>query len=202
MLLVVSSASTLLLERHVGQEVRTYCAEVSAKYRHGALSNLEDAIYNPLKHNHLHGWLRPCSTAVANLQPNDAVHTCISQHKSNSVAAWPEALCLLAVALDRWEAMKMAWKANKADWGFDVEAAAQNGHLGSALEGPAVALLHSDAERREFISAGAAAGLAASSHSFPDHLTATSQTPHTVHVWSTQTVAHSKRGLHCVVTNQ
>ncbi len=78
---------------------------------------------------------------------------------------------LFAVALDRWEAMKMAWKANKADWGFDVEAAAQNGHLlGSAPEGPAVALLHSDAERREFISAGAAAGLAASSCLFPDHL--------------------------------
>lgn len=71
---------------------------------------------------------------------------------------------MLAVALDRWEALKMAWKANKADWGYDMEAAAQNGQLlGGAPTGPAVALLHSDAERREFISAGAAAGLAASS---------------------------------------
>ena len=74
---------------------------------------------------------------------------------------------MLAVALDRWEAVKMTWKANKADWGFDgdVEAAAQSGKPGRAPEGPAVALLHSDAERREFISAGAAAGLAASSPS-------------------------------------
>ena len=72
---------------------------------------------------------------------------------------------MLAVALDRWEAVKVAWKANKTDWGFDedVEAAARSGKLGRAPEGPAVALLHSDAERREFISAGAAAGLAASS---------------------------------------
>ena len=69
-----------------------------------------------------------------------------------------------AVALDRWEALKMAWKANKADWGYDMEAGAQNGQPpGGAPMGPAVALLHSDAERREFISAGAAAGLAASS---------------------------------------
>ena len=34
--------------------------------------------------------------------------------------------------------------------------------LTRTTEGPAVALLHSDAERREFISAGAAAGLAVS----------------------------------------
>ena len=69
-----------------------------------------------------------------------------------------------AVALDRWEAFKVAWKASRSDWGYeDVEATAQDGQLpGRAREGPAVALLHSDAERREFISAGAAAGLAAS----------------------------------------
>ena len=69
-----------------------------------------------------------------------------------------------AVALDRWEAFKVAWKASRSDWGYeDVEATAQDGQLpGRAPEGPAVALLHSDAERREFISAGAAAGLAAS----------------------------------------
>ena len=42
-----------------------------------------------------------------------------------------------------------------------MEAAAQEDPLLTrATEGPAVALLHSDAERREFISAGAAAGLA------------------------------------------
>jgi len=78
---------------------------------------------------------------------------------------------MFAVALDRWEALKMAWKARKSDWGFeDVEAAAQEGRLlDRASEGPAVALLHSDAERREFISAGAAAGLAASPCTPPHH---------------------------------
>ena len=58
----------------------------------------------------------------------------------------------------------MAWRAKSADRGVeDMEAAAQEDHLlPRATEGPAVALLHSDAERREFISAGAAAGLAVS----------------------------------------
>ncbi|CAK0780533.1 hypothetical protein CVIRNUC_005084 [Coccomyxa viridis] len=67
------------------------------------------------------------------------------------------------VALDRWESLKVAWMAKSADRGVeDMEAAAQEDHLlPRATEGPAVALLHSDAERREFISAGAAAGLAA-----------------------------------------
>ena len=60
----------------------------------------------------------------------------------------------------------MAWRAKKADWGAeDMEAAAQEDHLMTrATEGPAVALLHSDVERREFISAGAAAGLAVGPH--------------------------------------
>ena len=75
-----------------------------------------------------------------------------------------------AVALDRWEAFRVAWKASRADWSYgDVEDAAREGRL-LGREGPAVALLHSDAERREFISAGAAAGLAASpllSHCVP-----------------------------------
>ena len=68
------------------------------------------------------------------------------------------------MALDRWETLKAAWRAKKADRGVkDMEAAAQEDPLLTrATEGPAVALLHSDAERREFISAGAAAGLAVS----------------------------------------
>ena len=56
----------------------------------------------------------------------------------------------------------MAWRAKKVERGAqDTEAAAQEDHLlTGTTQGPAVALLHSDAERREFISAGAAAGLA------------------------------------------
>lgn len=75
-----------------------------------------------------------------------------------------DVLCCAAVALDRWESLKVAWMAKSADRGVeDMEAAAQEDHLlPRATEGPAVALLHSDAERREFISAGAAAGLAVS----------------------------------------
>ena len=80
-----------------------------------------------------------------------------------------DVLCCAAVGLDRWESLKVAWMARSADRGVeDMEAAAQEDHLlPRATEGPAVALLHSDAERREFISAGAAAGLAVSPYINP-----------------------------------
>ena len=92
-------------------------------------------------------------------------------------------LVLLAVALDRWEALKLAWMANTADWGYDVEATTQDGQLLiRAPEGPAVALLHSDAERREFISAGAAAGLAASPCLLSTHHLRWQRQPCPVHI--------------------
>ena len=109
---------------------------------------------------------------------------------------------LLAVALDRWEAMKVAWKANKADWGFDVEAPGQNGHLlGSAPEGPAVALLHSDVERREFISAGAAAGLAGKFMPLPTSASCNYRTASFCTCVKHTAAAHSERAIWCVDTN-
>lgn len=71
-----------------------------------------------------------------------------------------------AVVLDRWAMLQHAWsKRGKApaEVTHDVEAADDSPLLDDKVgPGGAVALLHSDAERREFISAGAAAGLAVS----------------------------------------
>lgn len=69
-----------------------------------------------------------------------------------------------AVVLDRWALLQHAWseRGNRlTEVTCDVEAA-DDSPLLDEKDGPggAVALLHSDAERREFISAGAAAGLA------------------------------------------
>ena len=69
-----------------------------------------------------------------------------------------------AVVLDRWALLQHAWATRgnqQAEVTQDVEAADDSPLLGvKGGPGGAVALLHSDAERREFISAGAAAGLA------------------------------------------
>lgn len=69
-----------------------------------------------------------------------------------------------AVLLDRWAVLKHAWtkkQKGESEGRGDVEAAnGQPPQWHNRAPGASVALLHSDAERREFISAGAAAGLA------------------------------------------
>ncbi len=75
-------------------------------------------------------------------------------------------IVLVAVLLDKWAILQHGWAKGKEgdlEGVCDVEAANGQPPLRqsrSRAPGAAVALLHSDAERREFISAGAAAGLA------------------------------------------
>ena len=71
--------------------------------------------------------------------------------------------------VDRWAVLQHAWRTRRSRRrlakGGDVEAAGSSEEererlLADLACSTAIPLLHSDAERREFISAGAAAGLA------------------------------------------